>query len=120
MTTPILASQYPVFKPAMRIISTITNAYPAAVTTTFNHNYVTGTIVRLIIPLGYGMIQANQLYASIVVTGDTTFTINIDTTQFSPFTTPMTSPDDDQYAQSVPIGEVNSTLQASVRNVLPY
>jgi hypothetical protein len=77
-------------------------------------------IVRLIIPPGYGMIQANQLYSDITVINATTFTINLDTTQFNAFTTPITSPQDAQYAQSIPFGEVNSTLLASLKNVLPY
>ena len=115
----ILAYQYPVYQPAMRIISNITNDFPAQVTTTFNHNYITGLIVRLIVPIGYGMVQANQLSGSIIVTGDTTFTIDIDTRYFSPYTTPS-SPDDLQYPQSVPFGEVNSSLLSSFQNVLPY
>jgi hypothetical protein len=120
MTYPILSVQYPVFKPAMRIISNITNDYPAVVTTSTNHNYITGTIVRLLIPNGYGMIQANKLHANIVVLSDTTFNINLDTTLFSAFTTPITFPEDTQYAQCIPLGEVNSTLLASTKNVLPY
>lgn len=116
----VLAQQYPVFQPAMRIISNITNDKQAVVTTTFNHQYITGMIVRLIVPQGYGMVQANQLFGAITVTGDTTFSICIDTTYFSPFTTPMTSPENEQFPQSVPFGEVSSTLLASYRNVLPY
>lgn len=83
----ILAVENPVFQRAMRIISNITNAHPAVITTTFDHQYLTGMIVRLMIPKGYGMAQANQLYAPIVVTGDTTFTIDIDTTYFDQFIT---------------------------------
>lgn len=85
----ILAIENPVFQRAMRIISNVTNANPAVVTTTFDHQYLTGMIVRLIIPKGYGMTQANQLYAPIVVTGDTTFTIDIDTTMFDRFASPF-------------------------------
>lgn len=116
----ILAIQNPVFKPAMRIISNITNATQAEVTTTFAHGYITGIILRLNIPPGYGMIQANHLYSDITVTGTTTFTINLDTTHFPPFTTPVTEPDNLQYPQCVPFGEINSTLLASYKNVLPY
>jgi hypothetical protein len=115
----ILATQYPVYKPAMRIISNITNDFPAQVTTTFNHNYITGLVVRLLVPTGYGMVQVNQLSGSITVTGDTTFTIDIDTRYFSPYTTPA-SPDDYQYPQTIPFGEVNSSLLSSTINVLPY
>lgn len=120
MTYPILSIPFPVFQPAMRIVSNITNDYPAVVTTTINHNYKTGAIVRLYVPNGYGMIQANKLYASIIVLTDTTFSINLDTTLFSAFTTPITFPEDTQYSQCVPLGEVNSTLNSSTKNVLPY
>lgn len=78
----ILAIASPTFQPAMRIISAITNASPATVTTTFDHDYVSGTVVRLHIPTGFGMYQANKLQGEITVTGTTTFTIDIDTTDF--------------------------------------
>jgi len=116
----ILAQQFPVFQKAMRIIDSITNAYPAAVTTTFDHQYITGMIVRLNVPTGFGMLQANQLYGPIIVTGDTTFTIDIDTTYFDAFSAPVTYPLSYQYAQVTPIGEVSSMLTAATQNVLPY
>lgn len=117
---PILAQTRPVFQPAMRIISAITNDFPAAVTTTFAHQYLTGTIVRLDIPRGYGMVQANQMFGPITVTGDTTFTIPIDTTYFDVFTIPGSYPLSYQSSQAVPIGEINETLLAATSNVLPY
>lgn len=80
-----LAYKNPIFQKAMRIITAITNASQASVTTSFAHNYITGMIVRLNIPLGYGMQQANQLYAPITVTSTTTFTIDIDSTDMDPF-----------------------------------
>ena len=116
----ILAQQYPVYQPAMRIIEAITNANPASVTTTFNHQYITGTIVRLNVPTGFGMVQANQLYGPIVVTGDTDFTIDIDTTFFDVFFISVTFPQSYQSATVVPIGEVSSMLSAATQNVLPY
>lgn len=116
----ILAIQNPIFKPAMRIIDDITNANPALVTTTFNHNYMTGLIVRLIIPPGFGMQEVNEKQGTITVISDTTFTIDIDTTLFSAFSTAPSYPDDRQFAQVVPIGEVNSMLTQAVQNVLPY
>lgn len=115
MSFPIMN---PVYQPAMRIVTAITNAFPAAVTTSFAHQYLTGTIIRLDIPPGYGMTQANQLFGDITVTGSTTFNISIDTTQFDTFITPVGFPDGYQNAQSVPIGELSSTLQAATVNVL--
>lgn len=108
----------PRYQPAMRIITALTNANPASVTTSFDHDYLSGLIVRLHIPKGYGMLQAHQLVGTITVTGTTTFTIDIDTAQFDSFTTPSGDPwYINSYAQVVPVGEVNSSLLQATRNV---
>jgi hypothetical protein len=123
----ILAYQYPVFQPAMRIITGITNAFPATVTTSFPHNYLTGLTVRIDLPTGFGMQQLAVLCAfpnmqtfEITVTGTTTFTIPVDTTNFDAFSAPVTYPADAQYAQVIAVGEDNSILTQAVQNVLPY
>lgn len=127
----ILAFQDPVFKPAMRIVTAITQATTCLVTTSFDHNYAIGLIVRLDIPLGFGMQQANQKFGEILtVPGPTTFTMSLDTTQFDAFVLPLgwpaTSatvagfPINAQAAECVPIGEINELLTQAVQNVLPY
>ena len=116
----ILAQSFPVYQPAMRIISAITQGFPAQVTTTFAHQYSTNLIVRLNIPLGFGMVEANGLQGTIIVTGATTFTISIDTTLFNAFTMPAAYPNSYQSATVVPIGEDNSTIYLATNNVLPY
>lgn len=114
------AAQSPTFQPAMRLISAITNANPAQVTTTFDHDYVTGIIVRLEIPRAVGMHQANGLTGTITVTGTATFTVDIDTTDFDVFAIPGSpSPHDNTCAQVIPIGEDNSLLRAATQNILP-
>lgn len=115
----ILATFQPTFQPAMRIISSITNDFPALVTTTFRHQYSTGMIVRLNIPTGFGMQEANQLYGPIIVTGDTTFTIDIDTLKMDPYVIPVVYPFSYQSGQVTSIAEVNSTLANATRNILP-
>lgn len=110
--------QYPVFRPAMRAISSITRSNPVVITTTIDHGYITGTIVRIDIPLHFGMEQINQQFGPITVTGDDTFTIPIDSTNYTPFVIPVEFPYSYQQAQAVPIGEDNSILTAAVRNVL--
>lgn len=114
------AIAFPVFQPAMRIITSITNAVQPEVTTSFPHQYFTGTIVRLYIPDGFGMIQANKLQGTITVTGDTTFIMNTSTYGFDAFVIASTFPFNQQQASCVPIGEENSTLQAATKNTLPY
>lgn len=116
----IVAQRYPVFQPAMRVISSITQSKPVIVTTTFDHNYVTGEIVRLVIPLGFGMQQINQMTGPITVTGSTTFTMTVDSTNYDPFIAPSQFPENSQYAQVIPIGERAEQLNAAVQNVLPY
>ena len=113
------AYQHPTYQPAMRLITAISNFFPASVTTSFDHNYETGDIVRLFIPEGWGMQQADQKIGTITVTGATTFDIDIDTYNFDPFIVPPDpSPFIISVAQVIPIGEINSKLTQSTRNVL--
>lgn len=120
----IQALQFPVYKPAMRVIIAITNTNPASVTTSFDginpapHGYLTGTIVRIDVPLGFGMFQINQQFGPITVTGPNTFTIPIDAIAYDAFVFPATFPENRQEAQSVPIGEDNGMLTAATFNQL--
>ena len=116
----------PIYQPAMRIISAITNATTVTVTTSFAHLYVSGTIVRFDIPVGFGMEQINQQFGPITVTGSTTFTMPIDTTNYDVFQIPSYAllPSGIvvslQQAQCVPIGELSGQLTAAVQNTLPH
>ena len=119
----------PMFKPAMRIISAITKSNPASVTTTVDHFYNSGTIVRLVIPESCGMQQINNIVGTITNTGATTFTINIDSTLFDAFNVPLdiyhdpingVSPHVNTCALVLPIGETTDTLTSATQNVLPY
>lgn len=119
VTGTYYANPFPVYQPAMRLISAITNSFPATVTTTFNHQYITGTIVRIDIPFADGMQQLNQQTAPITVISPTQFTIPIDTTSFERFLIPMGAPPYiNTAAQVVPIGEISSILAAATVNVL--
>jgi hypothetical protein len=116
------ANPTPDFMPAMRLIASITNANPGVVTTTFDHNYISGIVLRFDIPEADGMQELNGQTATITVTGSDTFAIDIDTTFFSPFSIPdpvTTSPHINICAMVVPIGEVNELLRAAVQNILP-
>lgn len=134
----IQAIPNPPFQPAMRVITSITNERLATVTTSFPHQYITGMIVRIRLPVptsrnqdgqviaGFGMDQINEQQGEIVVGSDPdTFTISIDTTDYDAFVVPpdVELPDGTftqlQYAQVVPVGEINAILTAATRNVLP-
>ena len=81
----ILVVNQPTFQRAMRVISNITRANPAVVTTTTDHQYIDGMIMRINVPKGFGMQQVNQLQGEITRLSDTTFSIDIDTTNMDPF-----------------------------------
>lgn len=112
----------PTYLPAYRLISNITNSNPAVVTTTIDHGYSTGLIVRLKMPSGIGMYQANNLTGTITVTGSNTFTIPIDTTNFDSFIVYDPNHSANQHvnicALAVPIGEDSAILSQATRNVL--
>jgi len=115
-----IAVEFPTFQPALRIISAITKAYPAAVTTDTDHDFISGLIVRLTFPEGYGMTQINDRIGVVTVTAATTFTIDIDTRLSDLFIAAPGSPYDDQSPQVIPIGEVSRLLTSATQNVLPY
>jgi len=121
------AVPFPMFQPAMRDILSITQDINALVTTTFDgvnpgdHQYLTGLIVRLYVPYGFGMVQANHFDGPITVINETQFTLPINTTNFDAFVVPAYQPGAfGTPAQVVPVGEVNDMLTESTRNVLPY
>lgn len=109
------ANQSPTFQPSMRIIASITNSQQATVTTTFAHDYLTGLIVRLLIPVDHGMLNADKLVGVITVTGTDSFVIDINTTLFDSFSVPVTT---SLCAQVIPIGEINKKLDQATKNVL--
>lgn len=107
----------PVYRPQLMVVTAITQASPAVVTTNINHNYLTGTIVRLWIPLEAGMQQlANQEQLIITVLSPTTFSIPVDTTWFDPFVAPAGATQ--QCAQVFPVGEDTFMLTMASTNIL--
>ena len=115
------AEQSPTFQRARRLISAITQAAHAQVTTSFDHDYETGDIVRLYVPDGFGMTQADKLQGKITVTGTDTFTIDVDTRAFDVFVIPAPVPwYIAQYPSVLPIGEISANLGAATQNTLPH
>lgn len=112
------AQQSPIFQPAMREITAITQANPIVVTTSFDHDYFTGDIVRIVIPINQGMRELNQRYAPIIVLSPTTFSMPIDGTAFEALNIPAGAR---QAPQSINIGQenANDTTWNSQYNTLP-
>jgi hypothetical protein len=100
MTTPAAS-----FTPVRRLISAVTNAEQAVVTTSADHGYVTDDWVRLVVPLSHGM-EIDYEQSRITVLSTTQFRTDIDTSFRLPFVVPAApfTP-----AQVVPIGGVSVT-----------
>jgi hypothetical protein len=114
------AEQNPTYAPAMRLITDITQAINAQVTTSFAHGYLSGLIVRLLVPdLVFGMVQIDQKWGTITVIDETNFTIDINSTGYDAFTLPESIPFYvGTFPQVVPFAEQNSSLEQAVKNVL--
>jgi len=109
----------PYFKPCAKLIWAISNTNPLQVTTTTNHEYLSGTIVRLTVPKVCGMPEVNEMTGQITVTGLTTFTMPIDASTFESFAIPVApNPHDNTCALVIPIGESSDMLTAALSNVL--
>ena len=119
----ILAIESPTYQAAMRIINALTLAGNATVTTSFDHDYLVGLIVRLLIPSEFGMIEANNLVGTILsVPGSDSFVVDINTRGFDAFVlasaaVPLPWYIND-YATVVPIAEKSAKLNQATRNVL--
>lgn len=83
---PILSD----FVPQLQLISSVTIAEFAVVTTVGDHGYTTGMVVRVNVPLTYGMNIFEQ--TTIIVTGATTFSTTINTLNEDPYVTPSLYP----------------------------
>jgi hypothetical protein len=56
---------------------------------TASNTYIAGQLVRLNIPFGYGMQQANGLIPQITNVSGSTITVNVDSTLFDAFSVPI-------------------------------
>ena len=63
------------FAPNRTLITAITQANPAVVTCSTDHNLTTGQVIRLNIPRAYGMQELNNQLVQVTPLSDTTFSI---------------------------------------------
>lgn len=74
-------------------IESITNAYPMLVTTIDDHHYVAGMRVRFQIPSMFGMVQLNSVEVQVLSVTSNTLTVNLDSSNFTPFAYPSPLPE---------------------------
>lgn len=101
------ANPDPRYQPAMRIVTNITQSTPLVVTTSFDHDYVTGLIVRLSVPRNYGMFQVDGLVGPITVLGHNSFSMDTDTTAYDSFLAPTSPPCYRKTAIVIPVGNID-------------
>jgi len=90
--------------PKRREISDVTNALEPTVTTTEDHGYAVGQLIRLHVEKRYGMTIEGEKATVLTVPTDDTFTTDYDTSSLSAYVTPTYS-DGNGFTQShvVPI-----------------
>lgn len=107
------------FYPRRRIISNISQAASAVVTTTVAHGYSIGQEVRFVVPqvtaTTFGMIEINGLTGIITAVGSsTTFTVNINSTGFTTFAWPAAAAVPFSPAEVIPFGDDTATALSQV------
>lgn len=98
------------YQPSQFFISSITLGQNTFVTTTVNHNYIVGQLVRMLIPLGSGTYELNEKTANVIsIPAPNQVLLDIDSSKASKFivTTERTQP------QIVAVGDINSGQQNS-------
>ncbi len=73
-------------------IASVTQAYPAVVTTVNDHNYVAGMDVTFLIPTQFGMVQLNNQNIQVLSVTNNSLTLNVDSSNYTPFSYPSPLP----------------------------
>jgi len=119
----------PIYYPRRRYISKITQASQAVVTLTVTHGYFIGQVVKLRVPDVFGMVEMNDLYATIVNINTTaasgnTVTLNVDSSAFTAFAWPAAGATPFDAAEMIPVGEdtayalSNTSSSPNAQNIL--
>lgn len=95
------------YQPQVFNISSITRGVKTTITTTVNHDYVVGQLVRLVISQPFGSFQLNEQEAYVIsIPAANQVVLNLNSTQTNPFIS-MPSSNLSQ-PQIVAVGDVNS------------
>lgn len=110
------------FYPRRRYITAITAANPAVVTMSATHGLTVGQKVRLIVPSGFGMTQANGVIGTIsaISTANNTITLSdVNSSSWTAFAFPTSASAAAgiSFPQVVPIGDSADFLDGATENV---
>jgi hypothetical protein len=94
------------YKPNFFFISAISLGFITTVTTTVNHNYSIGQLVRLLIPNGFGSRQLNEMLGNVTsIPALNQVTLDINSSNSDAF---MTNSNIKTQPQIVAVGDVNT------------
>lgn len=102
MATPSISSvqYYPGYSQATvkenliwKTIDSVSQSFPAVITTTTNHGYTAGIRVRFNIPGIFGMVQLNDVESQVLSVTNNSLTVNVDSSNFTPFAYPSPLPE---------------------------
>lgn len=125
MTVPNDANTYlpgTIQIPSSIVITAITQSNPMVITVDLNtvseaNTYIAGQLVKLFVPITYGMFQANGLVGQVLDNTPPNLTVEIDSTNFDVFTVPPTG--SFQPASLAPTGARNLQFN-NTTNQVPF
>lgn len=105
----------PQFYPRKRTITAITQATSAVITMSVTHGYTAGQAVRINVPAAYAMTEIDGLIGNItaVSTANNTITVDIDSTNFTAFSFPVSADVPFSLAEVIPVGETANATYAN-------
>ena len=110
----------PQFYPRRRFIIDVTQAAAAVITMSVTHGYTVGQEIRIRIPAAYGMVEFNNVNATVTAinTANNTVTVDVDSTAFTAFIFPAPGAFPFTQAQVVPLGEDTGVAIANNQDIL--
>jgi hypothetical protein len=77
----------------VKTILSITQGFPAVLTTSEDHGYPAGLMVTFMIPGMFGMVQLNGQNIQVLAVTNNTLTLNVDSRNYTPFAYPSSLPE---------------------------
>ncbi len=117
-SNPPIQSQF--YQPQRFVISDITRGITTLVTTSVDHDYVIGQLIRFILPSLYGTYQINEVQGYVIsIPGDNQVVVDIDSRFMDAFISSPSIPINQAYtvAQILAIGDIaNGQINSNGRN----
>lgn len=108
----------PQFYPRRRFVVDITQASSAVVTTSVQHGYTVGQVVRMNVPAPFDMVEMDGLSGTITAVTASTFTLDIDSTAFTEFSFALPADVPFSFAEVTPVGEDTGVALANNLDIL--